>query len=222
MAPSWKRRSNLVKQPVTGPEGKAAADKPAADPARAPFAEALAMNPLMAQSAAAMATATAVGLTITSQFASAFFGALQSALETSKRLNSAQETSGVAAPPEKTAQTPAEPAPAPKPRAPRQKTAGAPAAKVAKARTEPKAQPKRTAKAKPASKPAAGAKTEDLKKIKGIGPKLEQVLQENGVSRVAQIASWSEDDIAKFDEALGLDGRIGRDDWVGQARKLAE
>lgn len=213
----------MVKQPVNGHEEKAGADKPAADPARAPFAEALAMNPLMAQSAAAMATATAVGLTITSQFASAFFGALQSALEASKRVSGTGEATEVVAPPQKAAEAPAQPAPAPKPKAARQKPAGTKAPKVAKpAETEPKAQPKRTAKAKPAAKPAADARAEDLKKIKGIGPKLEQLLQENGVSLIAQIAAWSEVDVAKFDETLGLDGRIGRDDWVGQARKLAE
>lgn len=182
------------------------------------------MNPLLAQSAAAMATATAVGITITSQFASAFFGALQSALETSKRLNSAGDAKEAAAAPQKVAEAPAaKPAPAPSPKAPRQKTTRAPTAKGVKVeKTEPKAQPKRTAKAKPAGQPASAAKADDLKKIKGIGPKLEQVLQENGVSRFAQIATWSGDDVAKFDESLGLDGRIGRDDWVGQAKKLAE
>ena len=62
---------------------------------------------------------------------------------------------------------------------------------------------------------------DDLKQINGVGPKLEQALNELGVYRIAQIASWSEAEIAWIDDALvGFKGRITRDDWVGQARAL--
>lgn len=61
---------------------------------------------------------------------------------------------------------------------------------------------------------------DDLKQISGIGPKLEQMLQKRGLS-LAAIAALSDTDAAKLDADLGLDGRIARDGWVAQARKLA-
>jgi NADH-quinone oxidoreductase subunit E len=68
-------------------------------------------------------------------------------------------------------------------------------------------------------KPAA---PDDLKKISGIGPKLEAVLNKLGVWTYAQIAEWGRDEIAWLDDHLTLMGRIGRDDWVGQAVALAK
>lgn len=70
------------------------------------------------------------------------------------------------------------------------------------------------------SEPRDG-KGDDLKKIKGIGPKLEQGLNELGIYHFDQIAGWDEPAAAWVDAELGLHGRIGRDDWVGQARTLA-
>ncbi len=61
---------------------------------------------------------------------------------------------------------------------------------------------------------------DDLKQISGIGPKLEHMLQKRGLS-LAAIAALSDTDAAKLDADLGLDGRIARDGWVAQARKLA-
>lgn len=60
----------------------------------------------------------------------------------------------------------------------------------------------------------------NLKRISGLGPKVEELLHKAGVKTFADIAAWSEADIARFDRELGLDGRILRDDWIGQARKL--
>lgn len=66
------------------------------------------------------------------------------------------------------------------------------------------------------------ATPDDLKEIKGVGPKLEELLHENGVTRFAQIAGWSETDIDHFAELIGrMGGRIRSDDWIGQARILA-
>jgi predicted flap endonuclease-1-like 5' DNA nuclease len=63
---------------------------------------------------------------------------------------------------------------------------------------------------------------DDLKKIKGVGPKLEGVLHEMGFYHFDQIASWSVDDVAWADQNLvGFKGRVSRDDWVGQAKALA-
>lgn len=64
--------------------------------------------------------------------------------------------------------------------------------------------------------------SDDLKKIKGVGPKLEELLHENGVIRYAQIAGWGEAEMDHFAELIGrMGGRIRSDDWVGQARILA-
>lgn len=63
---------------------------------------------------------------------------------------------------------------------------------------------------------------DDLKEIKGVGPKLEEFLHENGVTRFDQIAAWDEAEIDHFAELIGrMGGRIRSDDWVGQARVLA-
>ncbi|PQO24532.1 NADH-quinone oxidoreductase subunit NuoE [Rhodobacteraceae bacterium WD3A24] len=68
--------------------------------------------------------------------------------------------------------------------------------------------------------PRAGG-ADDLKKIRGIGPKLEQVLHELGVFHFDQIAAWTPAEIAWVDDNLGtFRGRVTRDDWITQARQL--
>ena len=59
------------------------------------------------------------------------------------------------------------------------------------------------------------------RQISGIGPKLEKVLNGLGVWTFAQIAGWSREEIAWVDDYLSFKGRIGRDDWIGQAVKLS-
>ena len=62
---------------------------------------------------------------------------------------------------------------------------------------------------------------DDLKKIKGVGPKLETILNTLGVFHFDQIMAWGPDDIAWMDENLnGFKGRVSRDDWVAQAKAL--
>ena len=62
---------------------------------------------------------------------------------------------------------------------------------------------------------------DDLKQIKGVGPKLEETLHENGVTTFAQIAAWDDAEIDRFAELIGRMGsRIRSDDWVEQARVL--
>ena len=66
------------------------------------------------------------------------------------------------------------------------------------------------------------AALDDLARIKGVGPKLVALLGSLGVSSFAQIASWSEADIAELDGKLGtFAGRPARDSWVEQAGFLA-
>lgn len=65
-------------------------------------------------------------------------------------------------------------------------------------------------------------KADDLKEIKGIGPKLERMLNDIGFFHFDQIAALSDQEIAWVDSNIeGFKGRISRDDWVGQARDLA-
>ncbi len=62
---------------------------------------------------------------------------------------------------------------------------------------------------------------DDLKKINGIGPVLEEKLNAAGIDRYRQIAALSEADIDRLEsEIVHLSGRIRRDDWVGQAKAL--
>ncbi|CAN7264092.1 5' DNA nuclease [Neorhizobium tomejilense] len=225
-----------------------AADRPALDPARMPdFSEAMKLNPLMAN----MAAATAIGFGIATQMAGVFFGALQGAMEAGSRQKAADPNPAEASPIAETpapAETPAVAEPvvaaatakpvAVKPKAPRKAAAPVlkaapvaepvtkPAAKAAPAKAAPKAAPKVSArqpapvkpeKAKTAKASAGGG---DLKQISGIGPKLAEVLNGLGVTSLAQVAAWNEADIARFDKELGFEGRISRDDWVGQAKAL--
>lgn len=69
--------------------------------------------------------------------------------------------------------------------------------------------------------PLEGA-PDDLKRIKGIGPKLEALCNRLGFWHFDQIAAWTEDEIAWVDANLEtFKGRVTRDDWVAQAKVLA-
>jgi predicted flap endonuclease-1-like 5' DNA nuclease len=62
---------------------------------------------------------------------------------------------------------------------------------------------------------------DDLKLIVGIGPVLERMLHNLGVTTFRQVARWSDRDSAEFDAKLPeFPGRIVRDQWVTQAREL--
>ena len=72
----------------------------------------------------------------------------------------------------------------------------------------------------PVSMPGSGS--DDLTRIKGLGPKLAQQLRELGVTSFAQIAAWDEAEVDRIDAQLGrFQGRIRRDDWRSQAGFLA-
>ena len=76
--------------------------------------------------------------------------------------------------------------------------------------------------AAPAGNGAVAPEPDDLKQIKGVGPKVEKLLNDLGVYRYEQIAGFGEKDFAWLDEHLTatLKGRPQRDDWPGQARAL--
>lgn len=62
---------------------------------------------------------------------------------------------------------------------------------------------------------------DDLKKIKGVGTKIEEALNELGVYTFEQIATWNEKNVAWVDEHLVFKGRIQREEWIKQAKILA-
>ncbi|MFT7146168.1 MAG: large subunit ribosomal protein L21 [Yoonia sp.] len=101
--------------------------------------------------------------------------------------------------------------------APTSKKAAAAAARASAPKAEkPKAAPKTKA------APAAAAGSDDLKALSGVGPALEKKLHAAGVTSFAQIAAWTEADVAAMDEKLSFKGRIDREGWIAQAAELAK
>ncbi|WP_293440074.1 NADH-quinone oxidoreductase subunit E [Planktotalea sp.] len=119
---------------------------------------------------------------------------------------------------------------------------------AAKKTSVPKAEaanekPAPTSKAKPKSKPAttpaeapsasAGKKprtmkaprkagADDFRMIKGVGPKMEKLLNSLGFYHFDQVAKWTADEVSWVDQNLeGFKGRASRDNWVEQAGVLA-
>lgn len=63
---------------------------------------------------------------------------------------------------------------------------------------------------------------DNLRLLKGLGPKLAVLFGNLGVTRFDQIAAWTEADVARIDAQLGsFKGRIEREQWVDQAGYLA-
>jgi branched-chain amino acid transport system ATP-binding protein len=73
-----------------------------------------------------------------------------------------------------------------------------------------------------ASKADRVAGQDDLTLIKGIGPVNAGKLRAHGVTTFAQVAAWTEVDVAAVEIYLDFDGRIAREDWIGQARRLLD
>ncbi|MEM9733489.1 MAG: NADH-quinone oxidoreductase subunit NuoE [Pseudomonadota bacterium] len=69
------------------------------------------------------------------------------------------------------------------------------------------------------SKPA---EVDDLKLISGVGPKIEGILNSLGIWKFEQIAQWKKAERTWVDGHLRFKGRIDRDNWVKQAKALAE
>ncbi|MEM7339855.1 MAG: hypothetical protein AAF467_14470 [Actinomycetota bacterium] len=70
---------------------------------------------------------------------------------------------------------------------------------------------------------AGAAHSDDLKVIRGIGPAMERMLNENGICSWEQLATLDDEGVAAVGEALpAFPGRIRRDDWVRQAQELVE
>ncbi|MEM8649419.1 MAG: helix-hairpin-helix domain-containing protein [Pseudomonadota bacterium] len=87
---------------------------------------------------------------------------------------------------------------------------------------EAEAEEKQDSKASEDKKPSKRKTKDDLTRIKGIGPVIERKLNAIGVESYSQIASWRKLDRDAFSEKLSFKGRIERDNWVPQARVLAD
>ncbi len=93
---------------------------------------------------------------------------------------------------------------------------------VAEAAPAEKKVVKKVAKKKVVIKKEATAEAADkLTDINGIGPVIEGKLQTLGITSFAQIAELTAERIAEIDEQLNFKGRIDREEWVEQAKKLA-
>jgi predicted flap endonuclease-1-like 5' DNA nuclease len=70
--------------------------------------------------------------------------------------------------------------------------------------------------------PRATDHADELTRLKGVGPKLAAMLNDQGITRYEQLASMDEAQLAALDDRLGtFKGRLGRDRVVEQARYLA-
>lgn len=68
---------------------------------------------------------------------------------------------------------------------------------------------------------APQGEADDLTRIKGVGPGLNEKLNSNGVYHFWQIAAWGPAEIAFMDDQLSFKGRIERDNWIAQATEFA-
>ena len=66
-----------------------------------------------------------------------------------------------------------------------------------------------------------GETTDDLTAIKGLGKVKAAKLAESGITSYAQIAKWTDADLADYGQRTNTSpGQIKREDWVGQAKAL--
>ena len=92
----------------------------------------------------------------------------------------------------------------------------------AKAEKAPKAKAEKAPKAKAAKLAPTSSIPDNLELIKGLGPKVNNLLNGLGVTSFAQVANWTDADVADIDAKLGaFAGRITRDNWIDQAQLLA-
>ncbi len=69
---------------------------------------------------------------------------------------------------------------------------------------------------------ARGGKADNLQRISGVGPKNETILHSLGFFHFDQIAAWTATEVNWVDDHLRFGGRIKREEWIRQARLLAE
>jgi len=100
------------------------------------------------------------------------------------------------------------------------------AAKMAVPAAAPAAAPKAAVSSGTSSRPKGldgprGGKADDLQQISGVGPKMEKLVNSLGFYHFDQIANWTKGEVAWVDDNLeGFKGRVTRDNWIAQAKKL--
>ena len=63
---------------------------------------------------------------------------------------------------------------------------------------------------------------DNLKQIKGIGPKIEASLHGLGIYHLDQIAGWNKANVDWVETRLAFKGRVRRERWVAQAEELGK
>lgn len=69
--------------------------------------------------------------------------------------------------------------------------------------------------------PEAADAVDDFTLLTGVGPRIAAALVSHGVTRFSQLASWTAEQFAAFDQEMNLRGRAIRSDWAQQAKRLA-
>jgi predicted flap endonuclease-1-like 5' DNA nuclease len=121
-----------------------------------------------------------------------------------------------------------------------QRLAGAALEPAPEPARKPTIEPTRQSEARPSPSPSPSAEqatkprartplfkrpqeTDDLQKIKGVGPVMEYILNELGITTFKQIAGFTPDDISRVSAEIDtFPGRIERDDWIGGAKREYE
>ena len=75
---------------------------------------------------------------------------------------------------------------------------------------------------KPELVEVAPGEEDDLKRIRGIGPVNEKALNTLGIFKFSQIAAWTPANVDWVEASLSFPGRIEREDWIAQAKLLAD
>lgn len=177
---------------------------------------------LFAEQAAAMAVFTAYGMSVATQMTGMMLGALRGPAQDQGRETTKPEAKPQAE--NKGNVVPLRPLQESKPHAPvKSPVAKAPVAIVAarKAAIVKPVAGKVDSKALAPKAEGPSNANDDLKQIPGIGPRLEKVLNDRGIARFGDIAGLSKAALKKLDGELGLEGRVIRDDWAGQAKALS-
>lgn len=98
---------------------------------------------------------------------------------------------------------------------------GAPGAIIAPAAAALSASPGKLTQPK-GIKSARGGKADELQRLSGVGPKNEVILHHLGFFHFDQIAAWTREEVDWVDDHLKFGGRIAREEWVRQAKLLAD
>lgn len=74
---------------------------------------------------------------------------------------------------------------------------------------------------RPVAGVAANTAPDDLEDIVGVGPKLNALLIERGITTFRQVAVMTDDEVDLLDDSLpDFNGRVRRENWVRQAGEL--